>query len=97
MANGDWGNKNPGTTLVGELGREMVVDPRTGRWYTVGDNGAEFRDIPRGAIVFNNLQTEELLSKGFVASRAVALASGTHPDLSGKSNGNRWYQRISGT
>lgn len=83
MANGDWGNKNPGTTLVGELGREMVVDPRTGRWYTVGDNGAEFRDIPRGAIVFNHVQTEELLSKGFVASRAVALASGTHPDLSG--------------
>lgn len=83
MANGDWGNKNPGTTLVGELGREMVVDPKTGRWYTVGDNGAEFRDIPRGAIVFNHLQTEELLSKGFVASRAVALASGTHPDLSG--------------
>lgn len=83
MANGDWGNKNPGTTLVGELGREMVVDPKTGRWYTVGDNGAEFRDIPRGAIVFNHVQTEELLSKGFVASRAVALASGTHPDLSG--------------
>lgn len=83
MANGDWGNKNPGTTLVGELGREMVVDPKTGRWYTVGTTGAEFRDIPRGAIVFNHLQTEELLSKGFVASRAVALASGTHPDLSG--------------
>ena len=83
MANGDWGNKRPGTTLVGELGREMCVNPHTGKWYTVGDNGAEFVDIPRGAIVFNHLQTEELLSKGFVASRAVALASGTHPDLSG--------------
>lgn len=81
---GDWGNKNPGTTLVGELGREMVVDPHTGRWYTVGNTGAEFQDIPKGAIVFNHLQTEELLSKGFVASRAVALASGTHPDISGK-------------
>ena len=80
---GDWGNKNPGTTLVGELGREMVVDPHTGRWYIVGNTGAEFQDIPRGAIVFNHLQTEELLSKGFVASRAVALASGTHPDISG--------------
>ena len=30
------------------------------------------------------MQTEELLSKGFVASRAVALASCTHPDISGK-------------
>lgn len=83
MANGDWGNKRPGTTLVGELGREMCVNPHTGKWYTVGDNGAEFVNIPQGAIIFNHLQTEELLSKGFVASRAVALASGTHPDLSG--------------
>lgn len=81
---GDWGNKRPGTTLVGELGREMCVNPHTGRWYTVGDNGAEFVNIPQGAIVFNHVQTEELLSNGFTASRAVALASGTHPDISGK-------------
>lgn len=82
-ANGDWGNKHPGTTLVGELGREMCVNPHTGKWYTVGDNGAEFVNIPQGAIVFNHVQTEELLSNGFTASRAVALASGTHPDISG--------------
>lgn len=81
---GDWGNKRPGKTLVGELGPEMVVDSRSGRWYLVGTAGAEYRDIPRGAIVFNHLQTEELLNKGFTASRAVALASGTHPDLSGE-------------
>lgn len=81
---GDWGNKRPGTTLVGELGREMCVNPHTGKWYTVGDNGAEFVNIPQGAIVFNHVQTEELLSNGFTASRAVALASGTSPDISGK-------------
>lgn len=80
---GDWGNKHPGTTLVGELGREMCVNPHTGKWYTVGDNGAEFVNIPQGAIVFNHVQTEELLSNGFTASRAVALASGTSPDISG--------------
>lgn len=83
-ANGDWGNKRPGTTLVGELGREMCVNPHTGKWYTVGDNGAEFVNIPQGAIVFNHVQTEELLNNGFTASRAVALASGTSPDISGK-------------
>lgn len=81
---GDWGNKHPGTTLVGELGREMIVNPHTGRWYTVGDNGAEFTSIPQNAIVFNHVQTEELLSNGFTASRAIALASGTSPDISGK-------------
>lgn len=79
---GDWGNKHPGKTLVGELGREMVVSGS--RYWTVGNNGAEFTDIPQGAIVFNHVQTEELLSNGFTASRAVALASGTHPDISGK-------------
>jgi TP901 family phage tail tape measure protein len=81
-ASGDWGNKHPGKTLVGELGREMVVSGS--RYWTVGNNGAEFTDIPQGAIVFNHVQTEELLSNGFTASRAVALASGTSPDISGK-------------
>lgn len=74
---GDWGTAPGGKTLVGELGREIVVDPRTGQWYTVGDNGAEFRDIPPGAIVFNHKQTESLLANGYVAGRASALVSGT--------------------
>lgn len=64
------------TALVGELGREIVVDVKTGKWHTVGDNGAEFTEIPSGAIVFNHLQTEELLKRGFVNSRGTALASG---------------------
>ena len=76
-AGGDWGTAPGGTTLVGELGREIVVDTRTGRWYTVGDNGAEFRDIPAGAIVFNHRQTEDLLAHGYVSGRASALVSGT--------------------
>ena len=76
-SSGNWGTASGGTTLVGELGREIVVDPRTGRWYTVGDTGAEFVNIPRGAIVFNHLQTEDLLEDGYVIGRASALASGT--------------------
>lgn len=75
-AGGTWGAKTGDTTLVGELGREIVVDPNTGKWHTVGDNGAEFTNIPKGAIVFNHLQTEELLENGFVTSRASALVSG---------------------
>lgn len=75
--NGDWGTKKSGTTLVGELGREIVVDPHTGRWYTVGDNGAEFVDIPKDSIVFNHVQTQSLLEQGYVAARGTALVSGT--------------------
>lgn len=75
-ASGDWGNKKAGKTLMGELGRELVINVNTGKWHTVGDHGAEFVNLPKNAIVFNHLQTEDLLSKGFVASRALALASG---------------------
>ena len=73
---GDWGVKKGGTTLVGELGQELVVFPN-GRFKTVGDNGAEFTNIPAGSIVFNHLQTKELLSKGNIVGRGRALASGT--------------------
>lgn len=77
MASGDWGTAPGGETLTGELGREIVVDPHTGRWYTVGDNGAEFVNIPRGSIVFNHKQTEQLLKNGYVSGRASALVGGT--------------------
>ena len=75
---GDWGVKKTTTALTGELGQELVVYKN--RWYTVGDNGAEFATIPKGAIVFNHKQTEELFRNGKVTSdggRGKALANGT--------------------
>lgn len=75
FAGGDWGAKKSETALVGELGTEMVV--RGNRWFTVGDNGAEFTDIKKGDIIFNHKQTESLLSKGYVTGRGKAYASGT--------------------
>lgn len=77
QASGNWATKTGGTTLVGELGREIVVNPATGTWNTVGDNGAEFVNIPAGSIVFNHLQTEALLDRGFINSRGMAQASGS--------------------
>lgn len=76
-ASGDWGTAPGGRTLVGELGREIVVDPHSGRWYTVGDMGAEFVNIPHGAIVFNHLQSDALLKHGYVTTRGMAHADGT--------------------
>lgn len=77
LADGSWGAKEGGIKLVGELGREIVVDPANGSWHTVGDNGAEFTYIPKNAIVFNHLQSEALLKRGFVNSRGTAFASGS--------------------
>lgn len=76
-AGGVWGTKRAETALTGELGQELVVDTKTGRWYTVGDHGAEFAHIPSGAIVFNHKQTEQLFKYGRISSRGTALASGT--------------------
>lgn len=76
-AQGNWGTKTGGLTLVGELGREIVVDPGSGTWHTVGDNGAEFTYIPAGSIVFNHLQSESLLERGFVNSRAKGMSNVT--------------------
>ena len=76
---GNWRTKKSETALTGELGREIIVTPNN-EWYTVGDNGAEFVNVPRGSIVFNHRQTEELLSNGKATSgggRAKALVSGT--------------------
>ena len=76
---GDWRTKRSETALTGEIGREIVVTPNN-RWYTVGDNGAEFVNIPKGSIVFNHKQTEELLRNGKVTSdggRAKSLVNGS--------------------
>jgi hypothetical protein len=40
-------------TLVGELGPELVVSG--GRYFTVGQNGAEVVNLPNDAIVFNHM------------------------------------------
>lgn len=69
-ASGNWGlEKSEHNSIVGELGTETVVDPHTGRYYTVGDHGAELVDLPKDAIIFNHLQTKELFKNGHINSR----------------------------
>lgn len=74
-ANGSWGAPRTETSLVGELGPELLV--RGNRWTTIGDNGAEFTQVKKGDIIFNHKQTEELLKNGHITSRGKAYASGT--------------------
>ena len=65
-----------GKTLVGELGPEIVVSGD--EWRIVGQRGAEFTNLKSGDIVFNHVDTEEILKKknGKPASgRAMAWGS----------------------
>lgn len=77
FASGSIGADYSGSTLVGELGNELLV--RNNRWYTVGDNGAEFIPIQKGDIVFNHEQTKDLLRNGRTTrgnGRGKAYANG---------------------
>jgi len=51
-ASGDWGIREGGTSLVGELGQEILV--RGSEFHTIGDNGAEFIQTRPGDIIFNH-------------------------------------------
>lgn len=75
FARGSWGAKGSGIALGGELGREIVV--RDGEWFTIGDNGAEFFRYQPDDIIFNAMQTQELLKYGGTRGRGESFASGT--------------------
>ena len=75
---GSWGAKSDGTALMGELGPEIIV--RGDKWFTVGDNGAGFYSYKKGDIIFNHIQSRELLENGYVTSsngRGRAFVEGT--------------------
>ena len=78
FARGDWGIKGNGVALGGELGQELVV--RDGKFFTIGDAGAEFFRYKKNDIVFNAAQTESLFKYGGIKGanpRGKILASGT--------------------
>lgn len=78
---GNWGAKQGGTALVGELGPEIRVNSKTGRWELLGAFGAQFAKINRSDIIFNHLQTEQLLKNGYATAAGgrgkQALVNGT--------------------
>lgn len=85
-ASGNWGIKNGGTSLVGELGQEILV--RGSKFYTIGDNGAEFIQTHPGDIIFNHKQAESLLKNGYVTSRGRMIGGNANAGGSAYSSGS---------
>lgn len=75
---GDWGVRRAGTALVGELGQEIIVSS-DGTWRTVGDHGAEFVNLHENDIIFNHLQTQELLRRGTLSKPPHQSAASLSP------------------
>ena len=87
-AYGDWRTTEDGIALGGELGQELIV--RDGRFFTIGDDSAEFFHYKKGDIIFNAEQTRQLLYDGKIGngkSRGTAFVEGTAFD--GGSGGQR--------
>lgn len=81
---GSWGLHKNQTSLINELGEEIIV--RNGKWFTLNNGYPTFAKLRRGDIIFNHKQTEELLKNGYVtnsharifgAARAAGTVSGT--------------------
>ena len=86
---GNWGTGDSGTALVGELGQEMVV--RDGRFFTIGDNGAEFFQYKKNDIIFNAGQTKQLFEQGKITNgktRGRAFSGGWNATASKNNFGN---------
>lgn len=77
FSQGNWGTKDSGVALGGELGQELVV--RGNRFFTIGDNSAEFFKYQKGDIIFNHEQTKQILENGKITKgikRGKTFASG---------------------
>ena len=78
FARGNWGIKGSGIALGGELGQELVV--RDGKFFTIGDSGAQFFHYKPNDIIFNAAQTESLFKYGGIKGakpRGTMYASGS--------------------
>lgn len=78
FARGKWGIDGSGVALGGELGQEIVV--RDGRFFTIGDKGAEFFHYKKNDIIFNATQTAALFKYGGIKGanpRGKMLATGS--------------------
>lgn len=63
-------------SYIANKAKYKCVDPQSGRYYTVGDAGAEMVNLKRGSIIFNHVQTKNLLKNGHITSRGKSYASG---------------------
>ena len=83
FAQGNWGTKTSGESLVGELGPELLV--RNGHYQTIGDKSAEIISYRKGDIIFNADQTAQIMKYGEIIrgrKRGKAFADGTENNSS---------------
>lgn len=85
-ASGNWGlPRAEKGSLINEIGPELVVNSRTGKWQILNNGYPTFANFNQGDIIFNAKQTEDLLNDGFITGsyaklKGNAFVSGTVND-----------------
>ena len=78
-ASGRLGLKSSENALVGEIGQELVYNPSSGTYRTVGDHGPEITRLQKGDLVFNAAQTKAIIKHGKRHGNSYANGSGLMP------------------
>ena len=78
-ASGRLGLKKSENALVGELGQELVFNPETGTYRTVGDHGPEITRLHKGDLIFNTEQTKAIIKHGKHGGNSYANGNGLMP------------------
>lgn len=78
-ASGKLGLKKSENALVGELGQELVYNPETGTYRTVGDHGPEITRLHKGDLIFNAEQTKAIIKHGKHGGNSYANGNGLMP------------------
>ena len=78
-ASGKLGLKSSENALVGEIGQELVYNPASGTYRTVGDHGPEITRLQKGDLIFNAEQTKAIIKHGKHGGNSYANGSGLMP------------------
>lgn len=78
-ASGKLGIKKSENALVGEIGQELIYNPATGTYRTVGDHGPEITRLQKGDLIFNAEQTKAIIKHGKHHGNSYAEGSGLIP------------------
>ena len=83
-------------TLTGELGPELVWEPRQNSAYMVGEHGPQFANLSKNAVVWNAQQTKKIKKNSKGVGSLGTGARGIHP-FGTMAGGNVGGTKIPGT
>ncbi len=86
LNSGNWGLPRSGRTLINELGSEIIV--RGGRWFVLNGGYPTLANLHAGDIVFNHLQSADILKHGYVTGSHARMVGSARVDGSALGSGN---------